>query len=285
MNSARTSNARIRTALLAAALVVAPALTAVPALADAPAQGPTSATGSVERGAAAPAQPYKVRARINKSEVVAEEGKVRITGSVMPRVKGLKVRLEQKVGSTRRWKPSGTTKVRPNGRFAFTDEPSNSGERLYRVVVPGAKGRLKGISKEMALDVWGWEPLAWQLYRAPAEKVVGGTPSVGTTPYRNSLVTQTAGEPGFVEFTLGRKCRSITFSTALTDMSITGSTGEAKLSVDGTAQVVRPLAIGVVPVEQKLDISNAFRIRFDLSATGTPSGQAAVLTPMVLCLW
>lgn len=259
----------------------AAALTALaPALAL---TGPTAAAAP-SAGDARAAAPYTVVAKINRAEVVADEDTVRVTGRVKPAAAGQAVVLQQRAEGSKRWKKSGTAKVRSTGRFVLKDDPSSPGVRFYRVLKPAGNGLAAGKSRELKLSVWAWGKLAHRAVGANAAISRNTTAYFGTEPMRSSLVTQTAGTPGFVEYTLGRKCRTLRATYALTDDSATGATGTVTVSVDGAAKATHALATGVIVEDHTVDLTRAFRLRFDAVASAAPAGTAAVGTPEVLCL-
>lgn len=267
----RTARAAILAAASLALVSMAPVVSAAPASAPA---------SEVRQSATA----FKVTASINRTEVVAEEDGVRITGKVRPRAAGQKVVLQQRKDGTARWVRTGTARIKASGRFVLSDDPSRAGTRFYRVLKPAADGVRAGKSRELRLDVWGWERLAWRTVGANSGVNVGWSTSFGSVAYDASLVQRTAGTAGYVEYTLGKKCRSLRASYALTDDSVTGASGWVTVSVDGTAVVTHALTTGSLAADQVIDVTNAFRIRFDLSSTALPAGRAAVGFPEVLCL-
>ena len=114
------------------------------------------------------------------------------------------------------WAVSGTAKIKPNGKFLLKDEPSAAGTRFYRVLKPAAGKVKKGVSKELELVVYGWEKLGYRS-RGPATNVVVGTATIGTDYYGASIVTEAAGPPASIEYTLGKKCLKLRSTYALTD--------------------------------------------------------------------
>ena len=227
---------------------------------------------------------FRVVARINATEVVAGEDVVRITGRVQPNAAGQKVVLQQRRDGRSRWVKSGTATVKKSGRYVLTDDPSVAGVRFYRVMKPAAGGIRAGVSSELRLDVWGWQRLTWRSAGAGAWVQLGASPQFGAEYYTDSIVLATPGTNGYVEYTLGKKCRSLRATYALTDDSTTGASGWVTVSVDGVGAVTHPLVTGSIVQDQVIDVTGAFRIRFDLSSTATPPGKAAVGTPEVLCL-
>ena len=227
---------------------------------------------------------FRVAARINHTEAVAGEDTVRITGRVRPQAAGQKVVLQQRLDGSRRWVRSGTAKIKGTGRFVLEDDPSRAGVRFYRVMKPAAGGIKAGVSRELQLDVWGWEPLTWRQPGATSGVSVVASTTFGTEIYDSSLVLQTPGRPGYVEYTLGNKCRSLRAAYALTDDSATGASGSVTVSVDGVVAMTQPFGTGTIVKDRYIDVTDAFRIRFDLVGSATPAGRSAVGTPEVLCL-
>ncbi|GAB3031171.1 hypothetical protein GCM10011376_24260 [Nocardioides flavus (ex Wang et al. 2016)] len=263
-----------RVACAAATTVVLASLTPMSPASSVPDQGAREAASAT----------YKVIARINRSEVVAGEDTVRITGKVKPKAAGQKVLLQQRPEGSNRWRKSGTARIKPSGRFVLKDEPSKPGVRFYRVVKPAGGGLKAGTSRELQLDVWAWERLAWRAVGANAGIWVDSYTVLGAEGYDDSLVLKTAGTAGYAEFTLGRSCRSLRATYALTDDSVTGATGSVAVSVDGTVVATHPLATGTIVEDEVVDLTNAFRVRFDLVGSATPAGRSAVGFPEVLCL-
>lgn len=268
-----------RSAVAAAALV---ALAPVAALTTITTAGGAASAGAVP-SAADRAPAYSVTAKINTSEVVADEATVRIAGSVRPRAAGQVVVLQQRLDGTKRWKKSGEAKVRPSGRYVLRDDPSTPGVRFYRVLKPASNGVKAGTSRELQLDVWSWQRLVTRPVGA-SDGVTYGSPQFGADTYPASIVADNLGPPSFVEYTLGRKCRSLRATYALTDFSASGATGTVSVTLDGTQAWTTPLATGTIVSDHVIDLTDVFRIRFDLTATASPAGYAAIGTPEVLCL-
>lgn len=267
----RTARAAILAAASLALVSMAPVVSAAPASAPA---------SEVRQSATA----FKVTASINRTEVVAEEDGVRITGKVRPRAAGQKVVLQQRKDGTARWVRTGTARVKASGRFVLTDDPSRAGTRFYRVLKPAADGIRAGKSRELQLDVWGWYDLTEWPTGANSGVLLDVFTQFGAEPYFSSLVQQTAGTPGVVEYTLGRKVRSLRATYALTDDSTTGASGSVTVSVDGTVVAAHPLATGTIVKDYVIDVRNAFRVRFDLAGSATPAGRSAIGNPEVLYL-
>lgn len=265
-----------RTVIAAAALV-----------ALAPAVVLTSSASSVATDRAAPeaqrADTYAVTARINRVNVIADQDVVRVSGRVRPLSAGQKVVLQQRREGKKRWTKTGTATIKKTGSFVLKDFPSSAGVRFYRVLKPAAHGIAAGRSKELEVTVWAWRRLALNTPGASAGVYIEDTPQIGTVPFPTSLSLERPGVPGYAEYTLGRTCRSLRATYALTDTSLTGATGRVSVTVDGVVRAVHELAIGTIVRDEYLDVGNAFRIRFDLSASASPSGWSAVGTPEVLC--
>ncbi|PVG81109.1 hypothetical protein DDE18_20085 [Nocardioides gansuensis] len=261
-----------RSTLIAAAVTAALPLTLAP-VTTAQAEAPS------ERRATS----YVVKASINRTTAIAGEDTVKIRGSVKPRAAGKTVILQQRLEGNKRWKKSGTAKIKSDGRFKLTDNPSTPGVRYYRVVKP-ADGAIKtGVSKEMELEVWAWQLLGKRTSGATAN-VSRGYVEIGTEGYGWSL-SSTPGVGGYIEFTLGNKCKQLRATYALTDSSETGATGQVTVTADGAPLVTHGLQVGTVVEEGAgvLDMTDVFRLRFDLSGSASPKGYAAIGDPEVLC--
>ena len=266
-------------AVALAALAPVVALTAPTAAAAPSTDAPTTQTSN-ERVAS----PYKVVARINKPEVVAGEDRVRITGRVKPGAAGQKVTLLQRLEGRTKWTRSGSAKVKRNGTFLLKDAPDNPGVRYYRVLKPAGNGFAKGLSKELELAVWAWDDLVDRSAGANSGIVRDSSPQFGTEYYYGSLTTQTPGTLGSIEYTLGDKCRSLRATYALTDDSASGATGAVTVWVDGVTKATHVLGTGVIVEDHVVDVTDAFRLRFEATASATPVGTAAIGSPEVLCL-
>lgn len=232
--------------------------------------------------APAKADAYTVSAKINTTVAIGKETTLKVRGRVAPKAAGQKVILQQRVLPKKTWKATGTAKIKTDGTYLLKDDPSTPGKREYRVVKPASDGLAKGISKSLAVQVYAWQKLGYRPAGPDANLTVRGA-YIATDYYAASLVTDIAGQPSSVEFTLGRKCLALRATYALTDESASGSSGAVTVSTDGAVRATHALAVGTVVADHTLDISNAFRLKLDLSTTATPSAVAAVATPEVLC--
>jgi hypothetical protein len=263
-----------RVACAAAATVALASLTPIAPASPAPDVGARQSAASA----------YRVVASINRTEVVADEDAVRITGKVKPKAAGQKVLLQQRPEGSKRWRKSGTARIKASGRFVLEDEPNRAGVRYYRVVKPASDGMKTGASRELQLDVLEWIPLTGLSAGARGGVRLNDYTQIGAEVYYNAVVLETAGTPGLVEYTLGRKIRALRATYALTDSSVTGASGAVTVSVDGTPVVTHTLVTGTVINDYVIDTTNAFRIRFDLTGSATPAGLAAIGNPEVLVL-
>ncbi|WP_162799446.1 hypothetical protein, partial [Nocardioides sp. 616] len=235
---------------------------------------PLSVAATLSAGAeVAPraAATYKVKASISSSTAVAKEDVIKVSGKVTPKAAGQKIILQQRLDGRTTWKKTDDVKVKKNGRFLLSDDPGTPGLRFYRVVKPASGNVKAGVSKELEVTVYRWEKLV-QRTSGPKVNIDGNTGAmVGAEYYSASLTTETPGTPAYVEYTLGRKCKSLSATYALTDGSETGATGTVSLTVDGVVKVNESLAIGTL---KKLvtDVSDGFRIRFDQTSSSTPGG-------------
>lgn len=241
-----------------------------------------AATTAQAQAAPARAGAYSVSAKANLKVAVAKEDTVKVTGRVSPRAAGQKVLLQQRVGNKKKWTQTGKARIKKTGAYVLKDRPTAPGTRQYRVVKPASSGIRKGTSKPVTVVVYRWEKLGRRAV-GPVTNVAVTSAVIGTDYYSPSLVTQTAGAPASIEYTLGRKCLELRSSYALTDASATGSSGAITVSTDGTARATHALAVGTLVADQVIDISGAFRLKFDLATTAVPAAVAAVAEPEVLC--
>lgn len=235
-----------------------------------------------QAAAPAKARTYKVTAKANIDVAVAKEDTVKVKGRVTPKAAGEKVVLQQRVGNKKSWKSTGNAKIKGNGTYVLKDKPSTQGPREYRVLKPASDGIKKGYSKPVAVEVYKWEKLVYRL-SGPRVNVEPAGVVIGAEYFGQSLATTTSGTPSSVEYTLGRKCTDLRATYALTDSSASGSSGAVTVTADGAVLATHSLAVGTIVADQVLDISDVFRLKFDLSTTATPAAVAAVATPEVLC--
>ena len=179
------------------------------------------------QAAPAKARAYQVTAKADTDVAVAKEDTVKVRGRVTPKAAGQKVLLQQRVGNKKRWVVTGKTKVKANGTYKLTDKPSTPGARQYRVLKPGSNGLAKGFSAPVDVQVYRWEKLGHRTFAGTGFTGTGVT--IGTEYHGASLATTTPGTAASAEFTLGRKCTALRATYALTDSSLTGSSGAVAL--------------------------------------------------------
>ena len=257
---------RILTWSAAAALALSPIALAQPT---------TAATAKV-------AKTYSVTAKVNTDVAIAKETIVKVKGRVTPKAAGEKVILQQRVGNKKKWTATGDAKVKNNGTYKLTDEPSTPGSREYRVLKPASNGIGKGISKSVEVEVYRWEKLANRQPVAVNFNAPVGV-NIGAEYFGSSLATATSGVPSSLEYTLGRKCTSMRATYALADESATGSIGTVRVTGDGAVLVDHALAVGTVVPDETVDLTDVFRLKIDATTTATPAATVAVGTPEVLC--
>lgn len=241
----------------------------------------TLAMAAPTQAAPAKARAYQVTAKANIDVAVAKEDTVKVRGRVTPKARGQKVILQQRVGNKKKWVVTGKANIRRNGTYVLKDKPTAPGARQYRVLKPGAKGIRKGYSAPVDVQVYRWEKLGYRTFAGTGFTSQGVT--VGTEYYKASLSTVTPGTAATAEFTLGRKCTALRATYALTDTSLSGSSGAVTVTADGKQLAVHSLAVGTIVADEELDLTGVFRLKIDASTTATPAATAAVATPEVLC--
>ena len=230
---------------------------------------------------------FKVTAAIDKTEVVAGEDTVRITGRVRPKAAGEKVVLQQRLSGSNKWVKSGKATIKPSGtlrRSRTTRAGPASGS--YRVLKPPPTASRPPPSRELQLDVWGWEHLTVARRRGQrGGRSLGGYTRSARWATTTASCCRRPARTGYVEYTLGKKCRSLRATYALTDDSATGASGIG----DGLGG--RDAGEGP-PVRHRHDrdgrrhrrvqrLPRAVRLR---AARPPPAGKSAVGDPEVLCL-
>ena len=233
------------------------------------------------QAAPAKARAYQVTATASTDVAVAKEDTVKVKGRVTPKAAGQKVILQQRVGNKKKWVQTGKATVKRNGRYVLKDKPTAPGSREYRVLKPGSKGIKKGYSKPVQVEVYRWEKLGYRTFAGTGFTGQGVT--IGTEYHKASLATTTPGTAATAEFTLGRKCTAMRATYALTDTSLSGSSGAVTVTADGKQLAVHSLAVGTIVADEELDLTGVFRLKLDASTTATPAATAAVATPEVLC--
>lgn len=226
---------------------------------------------------------YTVTAKINKTVAIGKEDILKVRGRVTPKAAGEKVILQQRVRNKKTWKATDTARIKSNGTYLLKDDPSTAGKREYRVLKPASDGITKGYSPSLAVEVYAWEKLGSRTSGPRTNLNVDGA-LIATEYYNASLVSAVAGTPSSIEYTLGRKCLELRATYALTDSSASGSTGSVTVSTDGAVRATHALSVGTIIAEESLDISDAFRLKVDLTTSASPAAVAAVATPEVLCI-
>lgn len=226
---------------------------------------------------------YTVTAKINKTVAIGKEDILKVRGRVTPKAVGQKVVLQQRVRNKKTWKATDSATITRNGTYLLKDDPSTAGKRQYRVLKPASNGITKGYSSTLDVEVYAWEKLGFRPAGPTTNLLVGSGALIATDYYGVSLVSDVSGTASSIEYTLGRKCLELRATYALTDSSASGSTGTISVSTDGAVRDTHALSVGAIVAEDSLDISGAFRLKFDLTTSATPAAVAAVATPEVLC--
>ena len=145
---------RARIVLTTAALVS----TAVLPVAAGPAGAADSATQLPDHAVHQAAQQAKPHFVVSVNASTAElvlGSKVTIKGEVGPakRAAGVRATLQQRAVGKKGWRSQATVKVKPNGKYRFTDKPTTMHARHYRVVVPAVGKVGQGVSKKVLVTV------------------------------------------------------------------------------------------------------------------------------------
>jgi hypothetical protein len=259
---------------LAAGLVVAGTVSTV---------GMATAANASTADAAASA-PYRVTLKVSESKAIAEETTLSLKGKVSPKPKkGSPVLLQIQYEGQDNWKTIRKVGVKKDGTYAFTDKPSSSLEREYRVVKGKDAGGAKGTSRERAVDVQVWEWLDSFTSSAGADVLdIYEIPVNGET-YRRNLVLDRTKDKGFEEWTLGRKCTAFESTLGLSDRTETGGQGGIVVTSDGVAKYARTFNLGESELKT-IDVTGVYRMRIDFSqVTTTPDTEPTAAAARVLC--
>lgn len=234
---------------------------------------------------------YTVTARVNTQVVTLGEQVVKVRGRVAPRAAGKQVLLQQRQSGTRTWTVSTRARIRSNGSYLLTDEPSTVGTRDYRVVKLRSDGMRKGTSPILEVRVidskatdavYTWQKLAQRPRGAYENIAVSSTAVIGAQPYAYSLQPFTRGAPSYVEYPLNGLCTELHTTYAMHDSAADGSSARITLAVDGVTKVDQVLVKGQV-VESITDLTGALQLRYDLFSNADPASYPVVANPEVRC--
>lgn len=223
---------RARRAAASLAVVAVGAIgLAVPGVAQADAGSANTAAAAAQH-AKKPKPAYKVGLRASVKEAIRKETEFMLTGKVYGAPKGAKVTLQLKYADTNYWSSVRTAKLDKKSRYSFKDVASTPRSRSYRVIKPGDKTHAKGTSKERAVTVYSWRQLTSFPTSAQENTQVFSPLPINGENFNNSVYATVVAPTGFVEYTLGRKCRELTATFGLSDRTETGGQASIKLTAD-----------------------------------------------------
>lgn len=249
--------------LVAAFALVLPAAASMPTAQAAPVQSSQSQRAALPK--------YQVTLKVNTTQAVRKETEIKLRGKVKKGRKGQIVRLQVKYPYTK-WKTKkGYTRLNKDGKFVFKDIADSRNDREYRVLKPGDSRRAAGVSPEVHVDVYYWQGIydfgAHENAKLDWFKINGEEGS--------GVRVTTAGQPGFGEMPLARKCLELSGTFGLADsVSQAGSTGSVTASTDGTQVYTRAFGLGETEVKT-FNVKDVFTFRLDFAqVSGTPAGAA-----------
>jgi hypothetical protein len=225
---------------------------------------------------------YSITAKVSPRDVVLGEGVITVRGKVRPRASGKKVVLERRVTGESAWSVAGRTRIKADGTYLFTDEPTVARTHRYRVVKRRSGGVQKGISPVVEARVFGWERLAQRPRGAFETIAVSSTATINGVAYPYSFQPFTRGAPSYVEYPLRGLCTDLRTTYAMHDSAAVGSSSRITLAVDGVTAVDQVLVKGQV-VASTTDLTGAAALRFDLFSSADPASYPVVVAPEVLC--
>jgi hypothetical protein len=255
---------------LAAALLAASALGAI-----APAQASADSAAS--------AAAYRVTLKSSASDAVQNEDKITLSGKVTPKAPGAQVTIQIQYEGKTAWKSIGTTKVKKDGTYSYSDKPTSRLDRSYRVVKPADKNGSKGTSKARNVEVFGWDWLNEKTTSANVNVISTYAMPINGADYRNTLYVDRTKTSGYSEWTLGRKCTELRATFGLSDRTETGGKATIKATTDGTAVYVRAFSLGESEAKT-IDVTDVYRVRLDFWQTPmTPVTEPSAGAAKVLC--
>jgi hypothetical protein len=253
---------------------------AVLAAAAAGTLAPAHAGGASDAAAAAK---YRVTLKVSEKEAVEDETKLALTGKVRPNPNGGKVTLQLQYDGEDRWLNLRTAKVKKNGSYKFTDKPRSREDRSYRVVKAGDGKARKGVSKERAVEVSGWDWLIYETPSATTNVLEAFEMPINGVDYRNTLYGDPAQAAAFTEFTLGRKCSVFEATFGLSDRTETGGQASILVRNDGVNVYHRVFDLGQSD-PKTIDVSGVYRLRMDFAqVVTTPDTEPSAGAARVLC--
>jgi hypothetical protein len=255
---------------VAAALAVAVAGTIAPA----------HAGGASDSAVAAK---YRVTLKVSEKEAVEDETKITLTGKVRPNPNGGRVTLQLRYEGEERWQNLRTAKLKSNGSYKFTDKPRSREERSYRVVKATDGKARKGVSKERAVEVSGWDWLIYETPSASANVLETVEMPINGENYRNTLYGDRTKATAFTEFTLGRKCSLFEATFGLSDRTETGGQAGIAARNDGVQVYGRLFDLGQSELKQ-INVTGVYRLRMDFAQVDTtPDTEPSAGAARVLC--
>ncbi len=234
--------------------------------------------------AAGAAAKYRVTLQVSENDVVADQDELVLTGRVYPTPgAGSKVTVQLQYEGKDSWKSIGTAKVKKNGKYTYTDEPTSSLERSYRVVKKADGKGAKGISRERAVEVSAWQWLDERATSAGENIVSTYSMPINGEDYRHTLNLDKTKDAGFIEWTLGRKCTELEATFGLSDRTETGGRASIVLRNDGVVGYAHDFVLGESALTT-ISVDNVYRVRIDMAQdTTTPDTEPSAGAARVLC--
>lgn len=259
------------------------AATAVLALSLAGAIAPASAGTADASDTGTEAATYRVSLKASTKLAVRKQDTVSLTGTVRPKAPGTKVAVQLQYEGRKAWRTIGSAKVKSDGSYRFTDKPVSRLDRSYRVVKAGDSAATRGVSRERAVEVLGWD---WLDGRTPSavQNVANAFPMpINGIDYGHTLYATKAFTTGFAEYTLGRQCLLLETTVGLSDRTASGGQGSVKISRDGVAAYQRDFNLGQSE-SLSIVVEDTFRVRLDFAQlNGTPATEPSAGAARVLC--
>lgn len=250
-----------------------------------------SAAAAEQRATHQAKKKFAVTIKASTTELVLGD-KITFKGKVTPagKANGLVATLQKRIVGTKKWKPQDTDTINKRGKYHLSDKPTSVQARQYRVVVP-AVGKLgKGHSKKVLVTVYRWQDLASVKLRDSSYFRANIDAEIDTVSYSRSLVGQTYGHTGFIDYNLARQCIELKARYGLGDDSDENATALIDVTTDGASRYSRTFAL-TESTAKTLSLRGAFRLRFAFTTTNPDApdpdyqngAQAVIASPRVLC--
>ena len=223
------------------------------------------------------ARTYKVTAKANVSTLTLGSTGV-IRGTVKPAAPKQRVFLQQLARGT--WSTVLAKRLTKKSKYKLVMNPTRAGVNQFRVCKKAYKKIRAACTNPVRVSVYRWH------YLTDFDAVdgdgydEGDTLSTNGVAYKKSIRLYT---PGFIEYNLDRKCRTLSAVAGADDENTTGSVVNLEVLTDGASQVNRNYGLGQ---SERISPSlvNILRVRLEgADVVDEGADYAVVGSPRVYC--